>query len=377
MRWGSDVDASSNPPVADGTEDSIEFDVFGFLAPARARWKAILVITVLCGIAGYGASFLLANKYTASTLFIPPHGQQSNPSTAALAQLGALSGLIGSGASARGTPDEYISMMGSSRVSDHVIQKFDLQKAWGLEYRADSRKRLLKMVAISAGKKDNLMTVEVTDTDPVRAAAIANQYVEELRVLTSTLALTEAQQRRVFFERLLEQTRDNLATTQAALEGSGFNSGALNAQPNAAAEGYARLLAQRTAAEVRLQVLRKNLADSAPDVQQAQEAVSALATQINKLESQNGSASKTNDYINRYRAFKYQETLFELFQRQYETARVDESHDSPMLQVIDPATPPERRSGPGRTSMGAVIALLGLVAAVLFFGIRGRHAIAD
>jgi uncharacterized protein involved in exopolysaccharide biosynthesis len=376
------MSSASNHFTEAEADDAIEFDLLGFLSPTRKRWKTVLVVTVLCGVAGYFASFLLPVKYTATTVFIPPRGQQggqgSGQSAAALASLGALSGLVGNGTvAARNTPDQYISMLGSARVSDRIIQKFDLRKQWQSRYQVDARERLLKMVNISVGKKDSLMNVDVTDTDPVRAAAIANQYVEELRLLTNTLAVTEAQQRRVFFEHLLEQTRDKLAEAQAALEGTGFTARALNVQPASAGEVYARLLAEKTAAEVRLQVLRNSRADSAPEVRQAQESVSALATQITKMEGQNGSQRKSSDYINRYRDFKYQETLFDLFEREYESARVDESHESPLIQVIDAATPPERKSGPGRMAIGAEIALLGLFSMVMFLGIRGRHARAE
>ena len=44
------------------------------------------------------------------------------------------------------------------------------------------------------------------------------------------------------------------------------------------------------------------------------------------------------DYLTKYREFKYQETLFELFARQYEIARVDESREGALIQVVDPAT---------------------------------------
>jgi capsule polysaccharide export protein KpsE/RkpR len=132
--------------------------------------------------------------------------------------------------------------------------------------------------------------------------------------LISELALTEAQQRRVFFEGQLKKTRDDLTTAQQALQTSGFNPGALKAEPRAAAEGYARLKAEVTAAEVRLQTLRRNLADTTPEVALAQTTLAALRTQLGKIEVSTD-LSGGPDYVSKFREFKYQRVCLDLFLR--------------------------------------------------------------
>ena len=189
---------------------------------------------------------------------------------------------------------------------------------------------------------------------------MANRHVDELRRLTSQLALTEAQQRRVFFESQLKKTRDDLTQAQQQLQASGFNPGALKAEPKAAAEGYARLKAEVTAAEVRLQTLRRNLSETTPEVQQAQTMLGALRAQLGKAEASTD-LSGGPDYISKFREFKYQETLFELFARQYELARLDESREGALIQVVDVAKPAERKSKPKR----AIIAVATTLATLL------------
>ncbi len=327
-----------------------------------ADWKRTLGVVVLGAAAGVGASFLVTPKYTAANVFLPPQQQQGG-AAAALASLGSLSSLVGAGTSARSTPEQYVALMQSTTVSDHIINKFGLRKQWDVDYQVDARKRLAKVVDIASNKKDGLITVQATDPSPERAAAMANQYVEELRQLMNGIAVTEAQQRRVFFERLLEQTRDKLATAQAALEGSGFNAAAINAEPRAAADEYAQVRAQQTSAEVRLRTLRSTLSETSPEVARARETVAALAAQLAKLEAADRAQVHGADYISRYREYKYQETLFDLFAKQYESARVDESREGTLVQVIDPATAPERKSAPVRRNYvlgGALLALAGL-----------------
>jgi uncharacterized protein involved in exopolysaccharide biosynthesis len=341
-------------------DDEPGLDMTELLAPVFARWKTIAAAGLIVGAAGFGASYLIPPTFTAECVFLPPQ-QQSNAASA-LASLGALSNLVGTPA-ANKTADQYISLMEGVTVSDRIVDKFGLKKLWDLRYQVDARQRLSQRVLIQAGKKDNLIRVDVTDTSPVRAAEIANQYVAELRALTNGLAVTEAQQRRVFFEHLLEQTRDKLTTAQTVLEGSGYDAGALNVEPRSAAEGYATLKAQQTAANVKLQVLRSTLSESATEVVRQRETLNALTSQLAKMEAADRGTSHTGDYISHYREFKYQEALFDLFARQYEAARVDESREGALIQVVDPATPPERKSAPGHTRYGLVSTFIGVMLA--------------
>jgi uncharacterized protein involved in exopolysaccharide biosynthesis len=334
--------------------------------PLAANLKLLVLGPLLIGMAALGATYLVAPTFTAKTIFLPPQQQQSTAASA-IASLGALSGLVGAAGGIKSPGDQYVSLMQSSSVADRLIDRFKLMAVYEAKYRAEARITLSKNVRISLGKKDGLISVEVEDRDPQRAAEMANSYVEELRRVTSELALTEAQQRRVFFETQLKTTRDQLVSAQQALQSSGFNAGALRAEPKAAAESYARLKAEATAAEVRLQTLRKSLVDIAPEVQQQQTLMNALRAQVAKLES-SIDAPMSGDYVSRYREFKYQETLFDLFSRQYELARLDESREGALIQVVDIALPPERKSGPKRamvaisaTAFGAVLLLIGVL----------------
>jgi uncharacterized protein involved in exopolysaccharide biosynthesis len=346
-----------------------EVDLLDFAAPIVRHLRLLLIAPIVVGLLALGATYLVAPTYTARTSFIPP--QQQSTAANVMAALGPLAGLAGNAlGGSRTQADQYVALMQSTTVSDRIIEAFKLIEVYGVEYRFEARERLGSNVRINAGKRDGLIAVEVDDKDRERAAAIANRYVEELRLLTDRLALSEAQQRRVFFESQLAQTRDRLTAAQQALQGTGYSQGALRAEPRAAAEGYARLRAEVTAAEVRLQAARRTLADSAPEVQQLQATLAALRAQLGKAESSIDVPSGP-DYIAKYREFKYQETLFELFARQYEMARLDESREAPLVQVVDPATPPEWKSKPKRALTAALAAVVSFV--LLVFFVVARH----
>lgn len=339
-------------------------------ATLRRGWRLLIAMPMLAGLLGLAVAFMIPPMFTARTTLLPPQQAQSS-ALAALASLGGALGGLAGGAAARTPADQFVALMRSHSSMDALIDRFGLVQVYDVELRFDARRTLEERSRMSVGRKDGLITVEVDDRDPKRAAELANAFVDELRRLTSTLAISEAQQRRVFFETQLRQARDGLSKAQQALQASGFDQGTLRAEPRAAAEAFARVEAQLRAAELRLQALRTTLAEGATELRQAQAAAAALRSQLATLERPARGGADA-DYIDRYREFKYQETLFETFARQYEAARLDESREGALLQVVDKAVPPERKSKPSRALIALGSALAGGFAAVVWLMLRAR-----
>jgi len=331
------------------------------LEPLLARRKAILLSTMAAGLLGFAGSYLVKPSFSSTTTFIPPQQQQS-AAASAMASLGALAGVVG-GSSIKSPADQYVALMQSATVSDRMVDSFQLMTVYDVELRTDARRELASRVQITAGKKDGLIAVTVEDHDNQRAAEMANRYVDELRRMTSILAVSEAQQRRAFFEGQLELTKTRLTKAQILLQESGVGPGMIKAEPKAAAEGFAKLKAELTTAEIRLQVLRSTLSNSATEVIQQSTAVNSLRSQLDSL--QNTQASTGPDYISRYREYKYQEALFDMMAKQYELARIDESREGSLVQVVDIATPAEKKSRPSRLMFALVAAICAAIAIML------------
>ncbi|MFG6447189.1 Wzz/FepE/Etk N-terminal domain-containing protein [Roseateles sp. BYS180W] len=340
-------------------------EVLGALWPKR---HLIAGITIAAGLGAYGIALLIPPTYTARTSFISPQAQQ-NSAAAALASLGALSGIAGAAAGVKSPADQYVALMQSATLSDRIIERFKLDAEYESKFRVDARKELAGNVRIAAGKKDNLISVEVDDEVPQRAAEIANAYVEELKRLSNGLALTEAQQRRQFFELQLGKVKTSLTAAQTALQKTGFSAGALKSEPRSAAEAYARTKAEIAAQEVKIGTLRRTLADNAPEMQQAQAALAGMRSQLAQMEQPLPTGSQ-QDYISAFREYKYQEALFDVYARQFELARVDEAREGTLIQVLDAATPPEKRSKPKRTMLAAATALAALLLSCMVVLIR-------
>ncbi len=333
---------------------------------ARHAW-ALAVVPLIAGALALAATYLMQPVFTARTSFLPP--QQAQSATAnMLANLGSLGGIAGTAAGLRSPIDQYVTLLQTATVSDRIVDAFELMRVYKANLRIEARDGLQRNVRIAAGRKDGVITVEVDDTEPQRAAAIANRYVEELRQMTSKLTLTEAQQRRVFFEAQLAKSRGSLAAAQDALQSSGFTAGSLSVEPKASAERYARLQAEVSAAEVKVQAMRSMLVDTAPELQSQLSLLAALRSQLARAEAPRERGG--SEYVNKYREFKYHETLFELYARQLEMARLDEGREGSLVQVLDAATVPERKSKPKRAATAVTSTTAVFVLLFLFFLVR-------
>lgn len=352
----------SEPSAAAGAPATADF--WDASAIASLLWRhprVLLLSTLLGGVLMAAGSYLIAPTFTGRTSFLPPQ-QANSPAASALASLGALAG---AGPQMRNTGDQYLAFLQSVRIRDRLVDRFDLMQVYDEELRVDARVALSKNTRLSLGRKDGLLSVEVDDKDPQRAADLANAYVEELQQLTDKLTLTEAQQRRAFFEGQMKLVRQRLSEAQQQLQATGISANAIKAEPKAVADGYSKLRAELSSAEIRLAGLRRSLADDTPEVQKQLAAVSGLRKDLQQLEAKTEDAPPSG-YVAAYRELKYHESLFELIARQYEAAKVDESRDGGQLQLIDRASKPERKSKPRRSLLAALGLVGGLFAGALW-----------
>lgn len=335
------------------------------------HWRRLVLVPIAAGALALGATYLMTPQFTARTSFLPPQGSSGGLGAALSSSLGSLASLAGAGGgAAKGSGDMYVSLLQSRTIADKLLDRFQLQALYKLNHRFETREALKARSRIAFNKKDGLITIEVDDSSPERAAQMANQYVDELRAMSASMSLTEAQRKRAFFEQQLERTKVRLTEAQTALQATGFNQGALRAEPKAAAEEYARVKAELTSTEVRLNGMRSVLADKAPELTQLTATAVALRAQLRALE-QKSDVAQGPDYIGKYREFKYQEALFDQIARQFETARLEESLEDNSIQVVDQALVPEWKSKPKRASIALAVALI--VGLLLAVHVAGRH----
>ena len=349
-------------------QDDDEISLLDLLQVVVDNLRLLVLGPLVCGLAALGISFTIAPTFTAKTQFLPPQQQQSSAASM-LASIGALGGLAGAATGLKSPADQYIAFMKSVSVQDALIERFKLIDKYEVKLKTDTRLVLTGNVRIVSGK-DGLISLEVDDKDPKFAADLANAHVDELRKLLGRLAVTEAQQRRMFFERQLLQTKDALAKADLALKSSGINSSVLKSSPASAVEAVARLKAGISVQEVKLGAMRNYLTENSPDFKQALSELSSLKAQLAKAEKEEPADKGASDYVARYREFKYQETMFELFAKQFELAKVDESREGAVIQVLDVAEPPERKAKPKKAMIAMIATVASFFALLLFVFIR-------
>ncbi len=366
-------DQTTAPIAADVDEDEISLlDLAIALGEEKKTLFGIPAITTTLAIV---VSLLMTPIFTAKTVMMPPQQQQSGAASA-LASLGALAGLAGAAAGVKSPDEMYIAFMQSETFQNAVIKKLDLQERYKAKTMVDTRAALKGAVKIAADKKAGLITIEADDKEPEFAAKLANTYVEELRNLMGKLAVTDAQQRRVFFEQQIAKTQEELAQAEAnfraAKEKSGMQVTAVIAEGSVRAS--AEMRGQIAAKEVQMQAMSRFATSQNPDVQRLGSELGALRSQLVKIEQGSGgeeSASPLQQLaVKSYRDIKAREAMMGVLVAQYESARVDESREGPLIQVVDAAQAPERKSKPKRAIIVLVAALAGLFLGVLVAFVR-------
>jgi uncharacterized protein involved in exopolysaccharide biosynthesis len=359
-------------PAVEAEEDEISFlDLAIALGEEKKTLFAIPAITTTLAIV---VSLLMTPIFTAKTVMMPP--QQQSGAASALASLGALAGLAGGGAGIKSPDEMYIAFMQSDTLQNAVIKKLDLQERYNAKTLVDTRNVFKGIVKITPDKKSGLITIEADDKDPEFAAKLANTHVEELRNLMGRLAVTDAQQRRVFYEQAIAKTQNELAEAEAnfraAKEKSGMQVTAVIAETSVRAG--AEMRAQIAAKEVQLAAMGSFATTQNPDVQRLGGELAALRSQLKRLEMGSGADEKTSPLqqlaVKSYRDIKAREAMMGVLVAQYESARVDEAKEGPLIQQVDVALPPERKSKPKRVIIVLVSAFAGLFLGVLVAFVR-------
>jgi len=353
---------------------------FHFLDPAitvAKHRRLIVALPLILGTVAAVVSLILPPAYTADTRVVPP--QNTSSSLGILNQLGPLATAAANGKdlSLHGPSDLYVAMLHSRTIADALLQRFSLMNVYHAKRQIDARKRLDSGTLITISK-ENVITIAVTDSDKNRAADLANAYVEELLKLTRTLAVTEAGQRRLFFEREVQSAGNELANAEQALKKTQETTGIiqLDNQSKAMFESLTTLHAQVAAKEAQVEAMRAYATPENPDLVRSQHELAAMRGELSRLEAGQGGTSVSDiairkvpeaalEYVRRLREVKYRETLLELLTRQYEMARIDEAKDAAIVQVLDKAEPPEMRSWPHRTTMVLTVVFLAFGLAVL------------
>lgn len=330
------------------------------LSVVKRKWliaKVTLAATILTII----VVLLVPRSYVAKTSILPPEQNQSL-TAAMMGQLGSVAALAGKDLGLKNPSDAYVLVLKSNAIGEQLIRRFELMRVYKKKNLVDTLKALADHAEIG-DDKSGVITIEFEDKDPQRAADVANGYVEELRQVMKKLSMSEASQRRAFFEQQVGDAKQQLAESETGLEGVEEKTGLiqLDSQAKAIIQQIANVRQQIAAREVSLQGMRTYATADNPYLQRTERELAALRGELSKLERQSnagagdtqiptaGMPSASLDYLRKARELKYNEMVFEVLSKQYELAKLDEAKEATSIQVFDPATVPDKPTKPRRS----------------------------
>lgn len=380
-------------PVAPTTSatDADGISLLDLLIEVAKRKTLIFKITAVSAALSIVLSLVLPNRYTATVLLLPPQqnsslGAQLSAQLGALGSIGALAG-GGGGGLLKNANDLYVSMLKSRTVEEAMVNHFGLMQEYHAKFLSDACKAFESHTSIDGSGKDGLIRISVEDHDPKRAAELANGYIEQFRSLSANLAITEAQQRRMFFEQQMLKAKNDLVNAEIVMTETEQKTGLiqLDNQARALIESAVALRAQITAKEVQIQGMETYATGENAQLIQAHGELDGLRAQLSRLggdqhtfgdnilPAKGQMTASGIEYVRHLRDVKYYETVFEALARQFEIAKLDEAKEGTLIQVVDAAQPPDKRSSPKRARLvlgsTAVGLVAGLLAALLHAGI--------
>ncbi len=339
-----------------------EIDLFAYLIQVLKRKEFIIKTTLAAMLVAAAISLFLSPVYLAETRILPPQTANSSMASAFAAQMGSM-GLPVGGLGVKTPNDLYISLLMSKRVYDYVIEKQDLMKEYETASKEKARRSLAGTLKVRDDKKSGILTLLVQHRDPQRAADIANTFVEGLQNLSNSLAVTEASQRRLFFEEQLKGAKENLIRSEESLKSFQQRTGTvkIDDQAKAAIEETAKIRARISGKEVQFRVMRTYATSQNPDLQRLEDEITALKEELAKLES-TGQDDTTimstgkitvlgTEFLRKMREYKYSESLYEILMKQYGIAKLDESREASIIQIVEKAEAPEQRIKPQRKAL--------------------------
>jgi capsule polysaccharide export protein KpsE/RkpR len=370
------AEAMDGASLSEAPSDGYEVSLIDVLTQLAYKKRLIAKVTGIAALAGVAFALVQPVLYKATTRFMPP--QQTQSTASMMSQLassgaGSFAAMAGGGFGFKNPDAIYVGLLKSRPIADAIIKRFSLLSAYHTKDMTAVRKMLESSTRINL-EKDGFIAVSVTDGDKKRVAELANAYTDELRIFTQTLAVTEASQRRLFYEEQLKQAKETLVAAELAFQQVQQQKGLvqLDAQAGAMIQGIAALRAQVSAKQVEVQTLRSYSTEQNPNVQLAERELTSLQAEENRLEQSSHSPGIAGlglgnvpvaglEYLRAAHELAYRQALFDMLLKQYDAARLDESKDAAIIQVVEPAIEPDRKMPQRRILIVLIASFLGFI----------------
>jgi len=366
-----------------------EIDILDYIKILINYRKMIIRNVFVSALAIAIISFVLPKTYTAITTILPPEDKQSVNILSALSN-SPLSNLIMNESTS--TSDLFVEILKSRSVFDNVLKReffyknkkekktlLQILKAKSLE---KGRTKFSQKVNVKASP-EGIISVAVELNDPKLAADVANTMVSELDKINQEKSISRAKNSRIYIENQLKITEEKLKNASEDLVKfqKNYKAVSLEEQTKTAIEKAGELKGNILAKNVELGVSLQTMKPDNVVIVQLKKEIEELEKQYNYL--QYGDSLDLQDQREFYipfsevpgvglelaklmREVKVQETVWELLNQQYFHAKIQEARDTPTIQVLDEAVPPELRTKPKRKLLVLVGSFLALILSIFW-----------
>jgi tyrosine-protein kinase Etk/Wzc len=328
--------------------------------------RNVIIVTIIALI----VSLILRPKFTATATVLPPSSEE-----------GTLAGLAGmlSGQAAFGfslsrlgfsglsrPSDLFAAILKSGRINGEIINRFDLKTRFKAKTMHDAHKELKRITKINV-TPEGIIEVSVTHWDKYLAANMANGFIEELDKFNTETRMTMGKRYRIFLEERLEQTKlDMLAAADSLRKFQEENrTVVLEEEMKSAIEIIAKLKGEQVIREIQKGAWAGADYENNPYIQNLNQQIEAIEKQLSAIEFGNKNKNRREfgagfsvpliqlpelaiKLARLTRDFKVQEAIYELLTQSFEQAKLMELRDTPTVQILDQASPPEKKSWPKR-----------------------------
>ncbi|HPP11768.1 MAG TPA: GNVR domain-containing protein [bacterium] len=324
-------------------------------SPIRRHFFLIVLYYIAVCLLAFAVYLIVPKYYRATaTILQPPETEASTAKGSRLSEE-----LV---ANIRTNTELFLSLLGSRRMKDDLITRYNLVQIYSARNMDEAREILSRRLKI-VFTREKVIQLELLDTGRERVAEMVNFYLDNLDRLIKELTITTAKQNRIFIEERLRETSEQIAALEAQLQRL-QETNRFVADPELAQITQAGGAIMQKLVDKQLELERKRLVLNDTDEQ-----IILLKREIADLKQALSHLLDSRDELLRVlRELKIQKSVYSLLTSKLEEAKINEARDTPIVQVLDRAAVPDKVYRPDlKMIMMLVSAVVGGVGFLVIF----------
>ncbi len=349
-------------------------------------WVLLLALLITGGVWFYVANYIPV-EYRATAVSVPPR-KTGTPLDNLLGDISSgvkslgLSRLIGKGAGSSGYSN--LAIVSSTAIKDSLIQKYKLDSVYGIP---------LSRIDLLYGKLEGQMELEedlegpiiisMYDTNPERAAAMANDVIDFSNAMLQELNRLETQPISTFLEKRLEKLTTQQKEIGEELAGYMRKTSIYDpeSQLPATAAALIEMRAKESAQRSLVNVLSQLLGSDDPAVMQQTQVLRGLEGERQRMEAGGAGVGPSTgelpsalmEYLRLRQQYEVNAQTLLLLEPMYQQTKFDETRNIPALLALHRALPPPVKARPRKSLVlasafvGSIIISYILIALIAYF----------